>query len=67
MKKILTLLLAVVLTLSLFAGCGGETGTSGSSGDSGSASNGEARTDINIAIAADPGTFNFPNAFVSDA
>ena len=33
MKKILTLLLAVVLTLSLFAGCGGETGTSGSSGD----------------------------------
>ncbi len=58
MKKILTLLLAVVLTLSLFAGCGGETGTSGSSGYSGSASNGEARTDINIAIAADPGTFN---------
>lgn len=63
MKKITAFLLAAVIVLSLFAGCGGNTGgesagNSSGSGENSGEGNAEARRDINIAIGADPGTFN---------
>lgn len=65
MKKVIAFLLVTVMALSLFAGCGGSSSSSAGGTSSGTGSEGNTRTDLKIAMGADPGTMD-PYASAAD-